>query len=174
TLKAISRYVKEWNKEQYRTVEPVEKKEYYPLSSAQKRMYVLHGMTERSISYNLPSAAKIKGNVDAGKLHEAFETLIRRHESLRTSFELQDDNPVQKVHNWERLEFTIRQYEVDVGSGEGNNPLHEMRQTFIRPFDLAVPPLLRVGLVKNGQADPILMLDMHHIIADGHSMQIIV
>ncbi|MCP5047308.1 MAG: amino acid adenylation domain-containing protein [bacterium] len=170
--------------EAFVSIPAAEEKTHYPLSPAQKRLYVLHRMDDRSIVYNITSVMKLEGEVDAGKFEDIFKLLIRRHESLRTSFHLVNDEPVQRVHD--HVEFKME----FLGRGappwsplNGNNsgiyregshrglPLRE----FVRPYDLSKAPLLRVGLAStgNGKSTSTLLVDMHHIIADGASLEIL-
>jgi tyrocidine synthetase III len=148
--------------QRHHTVEPVEKKEYYPLSSAQKRLYVLQQIEADNIAYNLPTEIQLVGELHREKIEEVFKRLIARHESFRTSFEQQNDEPVQVVH--ESVPFRLE-------TGEPDQPL-QMRE-FVRTFDLTAAPLLRVGLVRLAQQKHRLMVDMHHIITDGTSLEIL-
>ncbi|UCH97293.1 MAG: hypothetical protein JSV88_10690, partial [Candidatus Aminicenantes bacterium] len=74
---------------------PTEKKEYYPVSASQKRMYILNNFIE----YNMPLPYQVEGHLDKNRIREAFQKLVQRHESLRTSFELKAGEPVQKIHD---------------------------------------------------------------------------
>jgi amino acid adenylation domain-containing protein len=154
TVKSISAYIEKNDAGIYSSLIPVEKKEYYPLSSAQKRIFFIHRLAPDAVTYNLPAIMKMQGNLDRERFERAFKQLIQRHESLRTSFEMHGDTPVQKIH--ETVEF-----EVEYDGTE---------ETFSRPFDLSRAPLLRVRLLKTGENVYSLMFDMHHIAADGVSM----
>jgi len=146
---------------------PTEEREYYPLSSAQRRLYFLHQRAP-GIAYNLPQATPLietgTGDFDSAflkeKLERTFRLLIARHQGLRTSFVEVDGEPVQVVHSPGDIEFSITG--VSPGDLAG----------FLRPFDLSRAPLLRVGLsaVEKGN---LLLLDMHHIISDGFSHQLL-
>jgi len=153
----------------------VEKREYYPLSSAQKRMVVLQQMEPESTSYNISSVLQLEGKLLPGNFRDTFSGLINRHESLRTSFFLVDDEPVQRV--LDRVAFELEVFGADGQGGRGGQSGQELIELivrdFIRPFDLAVAPLLRVGLVQSAEDKHLLMLDMHHIISDGTSMGIL-
>ena len=72
-------------------------REYYPLSYTQNRLYFLYAFDRSSTAYNMPKVIKLTGRVDRNKLNETFKRLVARHESLRTSFHLLDDRPVQKI-----------------------------------------------------------------------------
>ncbi|UCH92665.1 MAG: AMP-binding protein, partial [Candidatus Aminicenantes bacterium] len=188
TIRGLSGYIKEAAPDRYQSIEPVEKKEYYGLSSAQKRLYILQQMELASTAYNMPYFIPLSHDITTEQLEKTFMKLLERHESLRTSFFMIDEEPVQKIHN--KVEFTIRYYryqkparmEADKKAAEENlphldmnNELERSRRDFIKPFDLSQAPLLRVVLVEPGEeAFPrILFLDMHHIISDAVSFQIL-
>jgi len=156
----------------YAPIEAVEKRGYYPLSFIQKRLFVLFGMDEQGLAYNNFIAFRVSGEIDPVRLDRAFQALLDRHESLRTSFTLLDDEPVQKIH--ERVEFDIEVLRTGGRDGRSGQELVEsIIKEFIRPFDLEKPPLLRVGLVKMAGNESLLLFDMHHIISDGTTMLIL-
>lgn len=157
TIRRVSDYIAAAEKEKISPVEPVEKREYYPLSSAQKRLYVIQQMDPGSTAYNVPSAVMLEGAVDTRRMEEIFKVLVDRHESFRTSFRMVNEEPVQRIHD------TVDGRQWFMGS-EG----------FVRPFDLAKAPLLRMGIEKAADNRHKLMVDMHHIAADGLSMGIFV
>ncbi|HLP47721.1 MAG TPA: condensation domain-containing protein, partial [Candidatus Kapabacteria bacterium] len=163
TIKGLANYIKATIKDKYISIEPVEKKKYYSLSSSQKRLYVLYEMDRQGAGYNIPSFSILKGEIDKNRLEQTFTLLIDRHESLRTSFHIINDEPVQRIHD--TVEFELEKLE-----GRGD----PLGSPFIRPFDLSKVPLLRVGLQKIKKDKHILMVDMHHIISDGISMNILV
>ncbi|MCP4157613.1 MAG: non-ribosomal peptide synthetase, partial [bacterium] len=177
TVKQQARTVKSKKKEEYKAIEPVEQKEYYVLSSAQKRLYILQQMEESSTGYNICEAFILEGALEGKKLEKVFRQLIARHESLRTSFQVIDGEPVQLVHKYGEIKFSIENYQIthQTGTEESKERIRENIKTFNRPFDLSQAPLLRVGLIR--EAEPYtttpqytLMVDMHHIISDGTSV----
>ena len=164
TIRGLAQYIHGAAPERYERIEPVEKREYYGLSSAQKRLYIIHGMDLESTAYNMPLSIPFEKIPAMEKLKEVFMHLIERHESLRTSFHMIDHQPVQKVHE-NNIEFEIERYGNDSGS--------QSMRDFIRPFDLSRTPLLRVGVAETGENTHNLMVDMHHIISDGVSMDVL-
>jgi amino acid adenylation domain-containing protein len=185
TIRQLSQYIKEAREDKYAAIEPVEKREYYALSSAQKRLYILQQMELDLTAYNIPEVIPLTNQPDLEKLEKTFIQLIQRHESLRTSFHMVKDTPVQKVHN--RVEFDLDLHDV--------HDYHDFLKSFVRPFDLAKAPLLRVGLIvplhtpaalrshprrgaynsQEGKEDRcLLMVDMHHIISDGVSHEVLI
>jgi amino acid adenylation domain-containing protein len=166
TVRDLFPTIKKAVQEKYTRIEPVEKKEYYALSSAQKRLYIIQQMAKESTGYNMLWLLELEGILDKGRLEETFIKLIKRHESLRTSFCMVDREPVQKIH--EDLAFKMEYYEVE----ENDSLATGIIKRFVRPYDLTQAPLLRLGLIKTGNQKHILMLDQHHIISDGVSQQL--
>ena len=153
----------------YSSIEPAEEREYYPLSSAQKRMYALYQLEEQSVAYNLPTATIIEGKIDFKRFEEAFQQLIDRHEALRTSFEVVDGKPMQKIDD--NVDLNLNYKEVSITD---DNEIDDLAQEFIKPYDLSEAPLFRIELVKIGEGRHVLLFDVHHIIADGTSAEIMV
>ncbi len=172
TIRELSRYIKGAVRERHHAVENAEKKEYYPLSSAQERLYILQSLDETGIGYNIPAVLELSGEIEEEKLKEVFARLIQRHESFRTSFMMIDGEPVQRIHD--TVEFDIEYYNLSTDYTDYTDDKDDKIHHFIRPFDLTNAPLLRLRLVKTGEAKYVMMLDMHHIIADGVSMGILV
>ncbi|MCP5048926.1 MAG: AMP-binding protein, partial [bacterium] len=160
-IRGLAAAIADARPEKYTALEPVETKEYYPTSSAQRRLYVLQQMDQKSVGYNLPMIWQVTGSIDRARIEGAFQRLVQRHESLRTSFYMMKDKTLQ----WVRREMTFELCRVDP---------HRLMEDFVRPFDLSNAPLLRAGLVEKGERDYLLLMDMHHIISDGGSMQVLI
>jgi acyl transferase domain-containing protein len=150
----------------YSSIIPVGKRECYPLSSAQKRLFILDRVGNRNTSYNITRAYRIDGNLDTKKLEDVLNELIKRHESLRTSFVTNDGSPVQIVH--EQADFQITYEDCDKKS------VDERIRNFVDYFDLGVPKLLRVKIFNISGASQVLVFDLHHIITDGASMDVLI
>ncbi|MCK4259562.1 MAG: non-ribosomal peptide synthase/polyketide synthase, partial [Halanaerobiales bacterium] len=164
TIKSLANYIKNAEENIYSSIQPIEENEYYPASSAQKRLYILDQMEEISTGYNIPRALMVKGALDRQKLEQSFKELINRHETLRTSFETNEGQIVQIVHK----EVDLKVTSIKATKGD----ITEILKQFVQPFDLKKAPLLRVGLVELAE-ESILLFDLHHIISDGSSMGII-
>lgn len=154
----------------FSAITPVEKKKYYPLSAAQRRMFVLNQLDKESTAYNTTLALKIEGDLDESRLTQVFINLIQRHESLRTTFEIVGDEPVQIIH--QDADFAMEYAETD------EDEIETIIKDFVRPYDLSRLPLFRVKLVKINSAENdslhYLLVDIHHIISDGVSAAIII
>jgi amino acid adenylation domain-containing protein len=163
TLKQQAAIIEAEKKDIHTAVQPVEEKEYYPLSAAQKRLYILNQLDEDNISYNIPAIIELQGKAEKDKLQSVFKKLIYRHESLRTSFHMIGGQPVQRVHG--NVEFFIG----PIGQIGPIRPIGPISPR-IGPFDLSTPPLMRAELVQAGEDRYFLIVDMHHIITDGESI----
>jgi tyrocidine synthetase-3 len=160
----LSRYLQQPGNIREQTIEPVQEQQLYEVSSAQKRMFLLHLLQEESTAYNLPGMLSIEGPLNAARVQESLKLLVQRHEALRTSFVAKDGVPFQKVHK--QLELQVPMIEASI------EQLPRISREFIRPFDLNEAPLMRVLLVKLGKEQHALLVDMHHIISDGVSVQL--
>jgi len=160
TPEQLAKLIKNSEEREYASIPHVVKKEYYPMSSAQKRMYMTWTMDEKSIAYNIPQILRLKGNVDVKKMRDTFHQLIQRHEVLRTAFLVINEELVQKIQPSVREDFAFVE---DSTTDEA-----KLVKEFIKPFDLRNAALIRMQLVKRSQGY-LFMLDMHHIVGDGMS-----
>lgn len=167
TIKEIADYIEKNKKENiYVPIVPLEEKEFYTISSSQKRVFMLQNFEAENIGYNISGAITIEGHLDKKKLEEAFQMLIERHEAFRTSFEIHDEEVIQKIHS--TINFQLSHFQSE------ESQVNSLIKKFIAPFDLTKAPLFRTGLIRLKENKHILVLDMHHIIADGTSMGIII
>ena len=140
--------------------------EYYPTSSAQKRIYYACEMGGiSSTSYNVPGGVIFNKCPDLKKLETAFNKLIVRHPALRTYFDLVDGNLVQKILSEFHISLSLENMKYDT--------LDDLFKDFVQPFNLNKAPLFRVKLVTLKNEEVILLLDIHHIINDGASLEIL-
>ncbi|WP_139487923.1 non-ribosomal peptide synthetase [Brevibacillus dissolubilis] len=165
TIRQLAAYIQEQEKSTYLRITKAEEKEYYPLSAAQKRLYILNQFENNGITYNMPFAVKISGDLQLSELQRAFEQVIHRHEALRTSFVMVDGEPVQKIEK--EVSFTL------VTGVAKEEELAQRIDEFIQPFDLEQAPLLRASLLTIDENEYVMLLDMHHIISDGVSTDIL-
>ncbi|MFT8349159.1 amino acid adenylation domain-containing protein [Clostridium saccharoperbutylacetonicum] len=169
TIEELAEYLNVMSVEEtfnFNEIEKVEEKEYYEASAVQKRIYAINQTNLNSTNYNIPIAYLIKGDFDNGRLDKAIYELINRHESLRTSFHVFDENIFQKVHK--KVDFKIKHIKINSDFSEDKTEI----ENFIKPFDLGKAPLIHVNLIKFNDAS-ILLIDIHHIVSDGVSMSII-
>ncbi|TVX86199.1 amino acid adenylation domain-containing protein [Bacillus subtilis] len=167
TVEGLAAVIREGTDSPYEAIKPAEKQETYPVSSAQKRIYVLQQLEDGGTGYNMPAVLELEGKLNPERMERAFKELIKRHESLRTSFE-QDagGDPVQRIHD--EVPFTLQTTVL------GERTEQEAAAAFIKPFDLSQAPLFRAQIVKVSDDRHLLLVDMHHIISDGVSVNILI
>ncbi|ASZ13663.1 hybrid non-ribosomal peptide synthetase/type I polyketide synthase [Chitinophaga pendula] len=141
------------------------KKEYYQLSSSQRRMYFLQQLNPNSTAYNGVQILMLDGLPDKNKLKDSINKVIQRHEILRTKFELVNETMVQKVE--EVVNFLLEEYESD------GTDIDILIQRFVRSFNLNQAPVFRAGLIRIDQLSHLLLFDLHHIVTDGVSNNIL-
>lgn len=166
TIRSLSGYINEAGSDTYAAVEIAEEREYYPLSNAQKGIFVQHHKEAGALAYNMSQFVTLDYDIDPAALTGALQKLVERHESLRTSFRIIGGQPMQVVHN--QVDFKIEYHESDYSPSAIDTIWH----CFIRPFDLSRAPLFRVALVTEKTKRRLIMLDIHHIITDWVSTNI--
>ena len=132
--------------------------EGYPLTKTQLGIYFETMMHPGGYSYNMPCAFRLKGAVDHSRLVRAFEQLVLSEPVLRTGFFHGENGICQKV---------LPHVDVAVPVFE-NMDLEQAKDTFVKPFDLSSPPLMRLGLWEN-DGETVIFMDMHHIVSDGET-----
>jgi amino acid adenylation domain-containing protein len=153
---------------------PVARSGWLPLSFAQQRLWFIAQLEGEGAAYNMTSAVIVSGALDLQVLEQSFAELVRRHESLRTTFGVVDGEPRQRVEPEGRIGFEI----VDLSGSESESRRSELQklaeQLAARPFDLTRDLLVRVAVVRLAEKEHALVLVVHHIVADGWSMNVLV
>lgn len=145
----------------------------FPLSFSQQRLWFLEQLVPGG-AYNVPSAVRLSGPLDIDLWRRCCEELVRRHESLRTTFEQVGGHPMQVVHPVGRVEIEVLACEGSDGA-EREESLHRLvNRELKRPFDLQQGPLLRIQFFRVDDDEHLLLLNVHHIIADLWSMAVVV
>lgn len=165
TIAAQAAYIAQQTRETVTTITPADSRPYYPLSSSQKRLYLLHQIEGSENSYNMPGVFEIKGHIDRSLLEQCFRQLIARHEILRTAFEMKDGEPVQVIKS--HLPFHL-------GHTVSDQTAAVLIEDFIQLFDLSAPPLIRAHLYTLANQQQLLLIDMHHIISDAVSAELLI
>jgi amino acid adenylation domain-containing protein len=168
TIRGLAELINAATQSLYASINPAAKKEYYPLSSAQKRLYLLQQLDPESTSYNMPFTVVWPGEPGKKRLEETFKKLIERHEMLRTSFEMPGNEPVQRVHETRAVDFSIEYYETN------EKETRKLLKEFVTPFNLKQAPLMKASLIHinphmKETRHSVLAVDMHHIISDALS-----
>jgi amino acid adenylation domain-containing protein/natural product biosynthesis luciferase-like monooxygenase protein len=144
-----------------------------PLSFAQERLWFLDQLQPNIAAYNEISVLRIHGVLNPLVLEAALGEVVRRHESLRTRFEVVDGSPVQVIEQVGEL----RLEPVDLSGLPTEEQAAEVRRLIreeaLRPFNLAVGPLIRVSLLKLGTEEHVAVVVIHHIVTDGWSRELL-
>lgn len=164
TIRETATFIRTAAKSPWTGLQPAPTKDFYLQSSAQRRLYIMQQANPQSTAYNISMVFKIEGQLEKELLQTVFNRLIARHEALRTAFDVRDGEPVQII----RPAVAFQVQEMD-GSDAA-----QLERRFVRPFDLAEPPLLRAAIGHTDDGTLLLMVDMHHIISDGVSMQLLI
>ena len=143
-----------------------------PLSFAQQRLWFLTQLQPESPFYNVPLAFHLSGPLDETALARALETIVARHESLRTVFDEVDDEPVQRILPTQPL--SLNSIDLTNSSGDSTEEARKLlRAEAERHFDFKQGPLFRTTLIRVNETEHILLLCAHHIVSDGWSAAIL-
>ena len=143
-----------------------------PLSLAQRRLWFLYQLDPQSPEYNISRAWRLKGSLNTEALVTSLNLILARHETLRTTFQEIDGQPVQIIrptlnvalHERNFSSYSPAQLEAEIDRALIDQPL--------RPFDLLTGPLLRFNLIRYGPDDHVLVFTVHHMVFDGSSLKI--
>ncbi|MEL4106557.1 amino acid adenylation domain-containing protein [Oscillospiraceae bacterium WX1] len=165
TIRQLAEYLEHAHVSLFKPIEKLPDMPHYPLSSAQKRLFVLNRLHGEDLSYNLPGIIRIDRQVTADQVENVLKVLVDRHEALRTSFDIVGGEPVQIVHTHADVAVSC--------SNATAADVDALMGAFVKPFDLTRAPLLRAQLVMTDNDERLLFFDMHHIVSDGSSMNVL-
>lgn len=170
TIEGSAEYIRNTAKVDYLPIQKTQKRDSYPISESQTVIHTLsqiQGIKGVGTTYNIPTAILVDGEIDIARLEKALNETVKRHEALRTTFTTVNGVSVQVVHD-SIEDMKINYYEFE------NKDIDYITSHLLQSFDLGKAPLLRVNLVKVGSSRYILFYDIHHIISDGISVNILV
>ena len=144
------------------------------LSYAQGRMWFLWQLDPQGAAYNLPMAVRLKGELDSHALQQAFDALVARHETLRTLFEQGDGQVRQRVLPPAPVAITAHDLSDLAPADREAQVSARVADDASAAFDLGNGPLLRVQLLKLDAHEHVLLLTLHHIVADGWSLNVLI
>jgi len=144
--------------------------ERIPLSYAQQRLWFIDRLEGASCEYNMPEALRLKGELNRGAIERAIQTIVDRHESLRTHFAEEDGQPMQVIDDDLRIETQFEDLSGLEPAARSRAVAVALRREWEQPFALDRGPMLRVRLLKVGAAEHILLRTCHHVVSDGWSV----
>ncbi|WP_046758363.1 non-ribosomal peptide synthetase [Kordia jejudonensis] len=166
SIREIAKYMTTLSIEKAKQIPVIEKKSEYPLSPAQKRMYLLYELEKNNIAYNMTQVIEMEP-LAKERLETVAQQLIERHESLRTVFFMKNGNIFQKV--LDTIDFSVTYHKLDAFD---TVEINKKVTAFKRPFDLNKGPLFRIECIET-PTNSILLVDIHHIISDASSTEIL-
>ena len=149
-------------------IEPAPRGGPIPASFAQRRLWFLDQLEPGSAAYNIPAMVRLVGAVDVEALRRAINEVVRRHESLRTTFAAPDGTPLQIIAD---------ALVLPVPTVDADDEAHALRLAEAearRPFDLAAGPLVRAAIIGFGDRGHIVAVTIHHVVADGWSLGVLI
>lgn len=172
TIEMLAAYIEGAETSTHISISPAEEKEYYVLSSAQNRLYLLQQLDKKSIAYNESNFLQVRGELDLDRLQRSLLNMIERHESLRTSIRMLKNEAVQVIHPAQDVDFS---FDILEPAEEGDEEREKaIIHQFIQPFDLGIAPFFRVGVIEQAKDRFILIIDIHHIVTDAITHDIFV
>ena len=144
-----------------------------PLSFAQQRLWLVLQLDPENVSYNVPEAFLLEGRLNATALAQSFSEIVRRHEALRTTFQIESGEPIQVIAQPQPVAMEVIDLSQLPRPAREETAQRLANEEAWRLFDLARGPLLRVKLLKLEDARHMLLMTVHHIVSDGWSASVL-
>ena len=147
-------------------ITPVSREGSLPLSFAQERMWFLYQLAPESSAYNIPVSVRLIGPLNKEAFAHSLQELVRRHESLRTTFHQAESRPVQVIHPFQPVTLTEIDLRKRPKERRGDEVTKLVTDEVRRSFDLTNGPLIRVMMIQVSDEEHVVVLTTHHIICD--------
>ncbi|MFZ6009366.1 MAG: amino acid adenylation domain-containing protein, partial [Bacteroidota bacterium] len=173
TIESLAKLIDHSRRESFKSIQAIEEQEHYGLSYGQSRIWALLQLENDEGAYNMHTAFEITGGFNTKVFQRAFHILLQRHESLRTRFVEVEGQPRQKILP---LNEGLSKYKVhDLRDSKDSIKLSQeiAVNNARKKFDLGQGPLFRIEIIQQTDQKLILLLAIHHIIADGWSTEIL-
>jgi len=144
-----------------------------PLSFTQQRLWFLDQFEPNNAAYNIPVAYRLTGVLNVRALEQSLHEIVRRHEVLRTTFWVENGQPVQVITTNATFKLSVVDLSTQPSAHREAEIIRLMTKEAQTLFDLAQGPLFRASLLQAGREHNILLLTMHHIISDGWSISLL-
>jgi thioesterase domain-containing protein len=148
--------------------------QWFPVSLNQQRLWVVDQLHPGTTAYHVPVSLRLKGPLALDALERSFRAIVARHESLRTTFGMQDGAPMQLVRSSGAIPLQVQDITAHPGADLEAYAYSLARQEIQKPFDLRNGPLIRAALLRLAPQDHILVATMHHIVSDGWSAELFI
>jgi len=154
-------------------ITPVSRDGKLPLSFAQERLWFIDQLQPGSTAYNIPATVRLTGRVNFEALKASFNEIVRRHESLRTTFSAVDGEPIQIIADTHDVDLPVIDLRALSEQARKAEALRLTTEESRQPFDLSQGPPLRVCMIRIAEEEAVLLLTLHHIISDDWSMRVL-
>ena len=145
-----------------------------PLSFAQQRLWFLDQLEPNNFIYNMPHVVRLDGKLDVDAMEAAFTEIVSRHEALRTTFVVENGQPLQVINPPQALRLPVLDFRMLPEAQREAEVMHFAAEEVKRPFDLSSGPLLRTYLLRVGDEAHVLLFTLHHIVCDGWSINLLI
>jgi amino acid adenylation domain-containing protein/non-ribosomal peptide synthase protein (TIGR01720 family) len=173
TIAMLAAYAETLKTDSAGAIVKVDRTSNMPVSAAQRRFYLLHALDQSGSTYNVIKAMRLSGQLDTDAFTHACRDLVERHEILRTSFTLFEGEPVQQIHSTAALAVRVADLSSTPDRVREARARDLINEDARQPFNLALSPLIRVTLIRFNDAEHIALFVLHHIVADGRSLEVL-
>ncbi|WP_196761521.1 non-ribosomal peptide synthase/polyketide synthase [Pseudoalteromonas luteoviolacea] len=173
-IKALAHYIDALDAQGAVQISPVSRTQPLALSFAQQRLWFIDQLEGGSAQYNMPSALRLEGELNLLALQKALDSIVARHESLRTVFVEQTDGAVQVIEPAASINIT----KIDLSELSSDNQTLKLNEVIAQDaqqaFDLTAHWPLRISLIRISEQEHVLLFTMHHIASDGWSVNVLI
>ncbi|MFZ6012642.1 MAG: amino acid adenylation domain-containing protein, partial [Bacteroidota bacterium] len=173
TIRKLAAFIDRQAKEMSTAIKPVKQQVYYDVSPAQRQIWTLSQLSDDSSVFNMPKAYVLEGRIDRELFAKAIDAVCQRHESLRTTFIEVNHEPKQVIHEMGALPEVLTLHDMSASADTGEQIAVLLKKDSHSPFDLVRGPLFRATLVKAKNDLHVFIYNMHLIISDAWSKEII-
>ncbi|ACU60873.1 condensation domain-containing protein [Chitinophaga pinensis] len=173
TIATLTGFVEKGSKKAFTAIRPVAKQDTYEVSAVQKRIWAIDQFSDNGALYNVPEFYLFEGPLDTAAFEKALAALVGRHEILRTTFELINGEPRQRIHDAASWNVSLKLYDYSNEASPLDKAIAFSTEAALEPFDLQNGPLLRTTLLKTGKDEHLFVFVTHHIVSDAWSQEII-
>lgn len=174
TISQLTQLVDSSEKLDLTGIEPIPNQDKYPLSNAQKRLWIIDQLEVGSAHYNMPGGFKVNGALNIEAFKKTLSTIVERHSVLRTQFIFENGEAYQVVNHTPELPLTIVDL-TKIGDEDQVNQVQRLANEDAKcPFDLKNDLMIRFHLLELSQQNHVVLFNMHHIVSDGWSKNLLI
>ena len=174
TIESLAKTLEASSPEGYKTINQAPDQDYYPVSHAQRRLWIIDQMEKGNVSYNIPKAYAFHGHLDVPLLRKVLKVIVGRHESLRTTFINVNGEPKQRICSPEEADSQLSFIDLRAAASKEEQAIKIVKEEACKAFDLEKGPLIRFKLIGLEPDHYIFVFTVHHIVSDAISKEILI